>query len=101
MQIPKKLLIDTMEVISNEDNGSGVVETSTIIEFVRYTRKMKYDSDLKGLVASGKIYWSVHHSTPYDFKIGDQVKINGEEFTIVDIVDGRNTQLFSKELYVK
>jgi hypothetical protein len=90
-----------MEVISNEDDGSGVVDTSIIVEFVRYTKQSNKGNDTSGLNATGKIYWSVHHSTPCDFKVNDIVKINGEKYTIIKIVEGRNTKLFSKELYVK
>lgn len=100
--IRKELLIDTIEVISTSHDGNQPIETSILIENVRYTKKQNLINDSgNGIGAKGKVYWDVVHSTPYDFKIGDRIKYQEEVYTIFEIVEGRSTSLHHKELYVR
>jgi len=101
--ISKRLLIDTIEVISNEDDGNGGNDVSITIENVRFSREINLGSSAMGDMVSGarKIYVDKKYSTPYEFKLNDRIKYQGDEYTIIKIVDARNESLQHKELYVK
>ena len=101
--ISKRLLIDTIEVISNEDDGNGGNDVSITIENVRFSREINLGSSAMGDMVSGarRIFVDEKYSTPYNFKVNDIIKYQGDEYTIIKIVDARNESLQHKELYVK
>jgi hypothetical protein len=101
--ISKRLLIDTIEVISNEDDGNGGNDVSITIENVRFSREINLGSSAMGDMVSGarRIFVDEKYSTHYEFKLNDRIKYQGDEYTIIKIVDARNESLQHKELYVK
>jgi len=101
--ISKQLLIDTIFVISNEDDGDGGNDVMIEINNVRFTKGINLGNNTKGDLVTGerKIYVDKKYSTPYDFKVNDKIKFEGEDFTIFKIVEGRNYNSHHKELYVR
>lgn len=100
--IKKELLIDTIKVISKGHDGNAPIIEEVEIKNVRYTKRQNLVNDSgSGIEAKGKVYWDKKHSTFYDFKINDKIEYQEEQYTIIQIVEGKSKNLQHKELHVK
>ena len=101
--IDKNLLIHSIKVVSNNDDGDGANTVDVLIENVRFEKGTKLISDAKGdqITSSGMFFYDIKYSTPYNFKLNDIIKFNNIEYVIAIIEDLYTFDLNHKEIHVK